>query len=1056
MASDYERIIQDNIRKRGEEFDDIGRFFAEQLYSDRTHFVYELLQNAEDALERRLARDGSFSRRSLELRLFRDRLELSHFGEPFNEDDVRGICDVLRGTKAEDASQIGRFGIGFKSVYAYTASPEIHSGEEHFRIERYIRPRATEPRDLRAGETLFIFPFDHPEISADQAFEQILYRLRSLGPRTLLFLRNVDGISWECETEPGGTYLREDSQHGDARRVTVVGTRESDSAVRQEDWLVFERRVAGREDTSQARVEAAFRLETDDDGNESIVTVDDSELVVFFPTEKETHLGFLIQGPYRTTPARDNIVYPDDWNERLVEETAALVVSSLHRVRDRGLLTASTLAVLPIHDANFPPGSPFRPIFESVREALTNQPLLPTQSGHFVQARGAKLARTAGLRELLSDGQLDHLLGRGHPLRWLSAEITYDRTPTLRRYLVQQLGIEEVTPETFARRLGGAFMARQTDEWVAQFYAFLDDQKALWRPQLGSYESAPLRNKPFLRLENLSHVPPFRDGGLPRAFLPTDEETELPTVRQTVTNDERARRFLLNLGLTQPDTVDEVIEKVLPKYGQGKNAPPEEEHARDLRKIMHALETDSSTKERRLVDELRDTPFLLAHSARTGIVGLQTPESIYIRSPELELYLEGNPNAWLLDQRYGRYLPQLERLGVKRSIPVRHRLPHAYGLHAGHVVISQAQSNHVRGLDGFDPDCEIPGLKHALSHITQEKAAYIWNVLLAPSVHQIWGIVQYATWKNFGNARDEEELSRMGTLVTGHAWLPDQNGNFKRPEELRLEELPEEFSKREDLAEALDMRASDVVLLADRLGVNSEDIDFMVKHREEFEAFRQELERREREQGQNIVQEPEATGESAEVLDYAEELREAFEKSGHPAPVDEDPPPPGEVGNPEIRRTRTQEQIQQAKQEEPPEDTRFFQTPRKIWESKDHYVRTFLLEQYRGQCQICAYTFPKRNGNPYFEGLYLVSWTKAKWIDRPGNVLCLCATCCAKFQHGSVEAEAVLGQIRQLRTAREGGNRNPSLRLELCGEPVDIEFSERHMIDLQEMINESV
>jgi hypothetical protein len=32
-----------------------------------------------------------------------------------------------------------------------------------------------------------------------------------------------------------------------------------------------------------------------------------SPLVVFFPTVVESHLGFLVQGPYRTTPSRDNM-----------------------------------------------------------------------------------------------------------------------------------------------------------------------------------------------------------------------------------------------------------------------------------------------------------------------------------------------------------------------------------------------------------------------------------------------------------------------------------------------------------------------------------------------------------------------------------------------------------------------------------------------------------------------------------------------------------------------------------------------------------------------------
>jgi len=46
MASNYDQIRRENIRKYGEETRHLA--FLGRLYSDRTHFVYELLQNAED------------------------------------------------------------------------------------------------------------------------------------------------------------------------------------------------------------------------------------------------------------------------------------------------------------------------------------------------------------------------------------------------------------------------------------------------------------------------------------------------------------------------------------------------------------------------------------------------------------------------------------------------------------------------------------------------------------------------------------------------------------------------------------------------------------------------------------------------------------------------------------------------------------------------------------------------------------------------------------------------------------------------------------------------
>ena len=82
---------------------------------------------------------------------------------------------------------------------------------------------------------------------------------------------------------------------------------------------------------------------SDDSGEDVIAPINDSRLVVFFPTAIETHLGMLIQGPYRTTQNRANVLWQDEWNRRLVAETAALLVDALRHLRDRRLLNARGL-----------------------------------------------------------------------------------------------------------------------------------------------------------------------------------------------------------------------------------------------------------------------------------------------------------------------------------------------------------------------------------------------------------------------------------------------------------------------------------------------------------------------------------------------------------------------------------------------------------------------------------------------------------------------------------------------------------------------------------------
>jgi len=150
---DYETLARKNARRYGTEWPRIGGMLLADRYAERTHFIYELLQNAEDALRKRSGWDG---RRSIKFDLSETCLRISHFGKPFEEPDVCGICGISESTK--DLTSIGRFGIGFKSVYAFTDRPEVHSGAEDFAIEGYIRPVAADPVNRDPDETVILIP----------------------------------------------------------------------------------------------------------------------------------------------------------------------------------------------------------------------------------------------------------------------------------------------------------------------------------------------------------------------------------------------------------------------------------------------------------------------------------------------------------------------------------------------------------------------------------------------------------------------------------------------------------------------------------------------------------------------------------------------------------------------------------------------------------------------------------------------------------------------------------------------------------------------------------
>ena len=818
MSADYEKIREENIARYG--WDTAVLDLLGQLYSERTHFIFELIQNAEDAGATELA-----------FELFADRLELRHDGRPFTEADVRGVCGVGKSGKSGDLTAIGKFGIGFKSVYAYTKSPRVHSAGEHFRIENYVRPFPVEP--LPFAGTLFVFPFDHDTVPAAVAVREIAAALTAIQPRILLFLRSIGRLRVRGAGLPESVIERSVAADGSRRRVTVSRGR----GHRDEDWLVWHRQVEGHE---AQRIEIAFRLEAG-----RIVPVADSPLTVFFPTEKETFLGFLAQGPYRTTPARDNIPGHDPANQALVRQTAALLTGALRELRDDGLLTVQALEALPLDAARFPPGSMFRPLFDSAGDAMTTEALIPVAGGGYGVAVDLELAGGAQVHELLDPDQLGALCGAGRPVWFADESITEHLTPVLWRYLREEIGIDEVTPADVIARVTREFLQAQTDQWITRFYAFLFADSALWRaPRSDGEQPGPARVKPIIRLEDGRQVAPFDGQDRPAVYLPGPVASSLPTVRRAIADSPAARQFLAALHLAEPDVVAEVLQVILPRYdGLDIAELDPARHAADLECVVRALdEVVGSTAGRReeLIERLHRTPFLIGENAATGEQRLTPPPWLYQRSKELEVYFDGNPDVWFAGDRYGPWLVQLREMGVRQAVEVRARTPNQLG----YVIITVDFGRNERGLGGFDPDAEIDGLDFALRHPSHARSEYVWNVLLAPNRRLVAGVVERSVLASFGDSTQENARSAIAAVAEREAWLPGRDETFRRPAELSLDDLPPTYAREEGLAHALNMLQPVVTEAARQLGIPPEVLWGLSEHPDLATMVERELARR--------------------------------------------------------------------------------------------------------------------------------------------------------------------------------------------------------------------
>jgi hypothetical protein len=807
VPADYTKIREENIARYG--WDTAVLDLLGQLYSERTHFIFELIQNAEDAGATELA-----------FELFEDRLELRHDGRPFTEADVRGVCGVGKSAKSGDLTAIGKFGIGFKSVYAYTKSPRIYSGGEHFGIENYVRPLAVDPLAEPLAGTLFVFPFDHDTVPAAVAVREIAAALSAIQPRILLFLEHVERLGVRgagvAETVIERSVAGKGSVAGEGsrRRVTLRRGR------RGEEWLVWSRTVEGL-GRPAAPVEVAFRVE-----GGRLVPSGSSPLIVFFPTEKETFLGFLVQGPYRTTPARDNIPEHDPSNQVLVRETAALLSDVLRELRDDGLLTVDVLAALPVDATRFAPGSMFRPLFEAVRSALASEALLPVAGGGYGTAAELMLARGAELHELLGPDQLGALYGAGAPVFFTDESIAEDLVPVLWRYLREEIGVGEVTPEGVILRLTREFLEAQPDEWIIRLYAFLARDPALWRaPRFADEAPGAARDKPLIRLEDGRHIAPFDARDRPAVYLPGPAASGFPTVRRAIADSPDARPFLAALNLAEPDVVAEVLELILPRYRRLDAAefdPAQDldfsQHDADLECIVRALDEASADRREELLGQLRQTAFLMGENAADGQQRLMPPPRLYQRSKELEVYFDENPDIWFAGDRYGPWLIQLRGMGVRQAVEVRARTPNPLG----YVVITVEFGRNERGLDGFDPDAEIDGLEFALSHPSHARSEFVWNVLLAPNRRLVAGVVERSVLASFSDSSQENVRSTIASAAEREAWLPGRDGTFRQPGELSLDDLPPTFARDETLAQALHMLRPVVAEAARQLGIAPE------------------------------------------------------------------------------------------------------------------------------------------------------------------------------------------------------------------------------------------
>ena len=338
----------------------------------------ELIQNIDDAYRDVFPSDGRPP--WVEFRQQHGALIVSHAGRRFTAEDLERICGLGGSAKSQQV-QIGRFGLGFKSVLGVTTEPIILSHPYAFTIKHVVVPEWLEPEGERCrfwhdwrrdhALTRFILQSDAGQRLVDELVERLV-KLEDLAPRVLLFLDKLSEIRLRAGTLnrrvtrvdlsvtdglfPGFTRpaMFEDVQ----MRVRRLEIHEEGQPPSIEVFLQVEGRARVRVSTTTGpqeiglRCGVAFPWDPDEDRFGSPLA-SDSWLYLFLPTKTRTGLPFLVHGEFLTNLGRTDIDGENQTNAGLTEALALLVAAILkaafarHRDDRDGLRTVTRLAPWP-------------------------------------------------------------------------------------------------------------------------------------------------------------------------------------------------------------------------------------------------------------------------------------------------------------------------------------------------------------------------------------------------------------------------------------------------------------------------------------------------------------------------------------------------------------------------------------------------------------------------------------------------------------------------------------------------------------------------------------
>lgn len=741
------------------------------LYSDSTHFLYELLQNAQDA-----------EATSVSFELHDDRLETSHNGRAFSFSDVESITTIGSSTKSNEPNKIGKFGAGFKSVFSITNTPHIYSGSYNFKISDYIIPEMIDPFEgFKKELTTVILPFD--KLDTDKfLYGSIKEKLKSIGKDEILFLSNLQRITWQIGELSGFVEKQLEEEENFRSIISIRNPSE------MQYFELYVRNFVIDDKPLQTKI--AFAL--DENGNYKS-NGNSYPLFVFFPTVVQTYVQFLVHAPYKTTPNRETINFADSQNKEITDNIVELYKDMLIHMADRKRFDFDVMQLL-IPFLSEPVSNNVEillALFQAFIDLLKNHPLIPTrEDGYALLSEVFYLSANLD-SELFYTAQIQTLFAKS---AWINEAFNQPTYSKCKEFVTKHLSLAEIKLNDIVHKLDESFLLKQSDEWIGRLYAEF--------PKAQAHVNGFLSTRSLARLDDGKQIPFKSQRGEIQVYLPSESESRFQCLSQDVCVLPEAKKFLTDIGITEPNVIDELKMFLLPSLTIKTIEKDDTEYYQALKNLITLYNTASETNQKEIVELLKKNPCLL--SRKEGVLKLQLPKEIYLPTDSLKYWFMGNTTITMMDDKLWSLLNETE-LGA--SLPFQTRpviqtmAPHIDSAHKERLRHTPLVVD--RGGDDFSWD----GLEHLLSTpIDKELSLIIWNFLITHLNEKRNILRGYYRWQSSTNNHEKEFDSKIGVLLKQTTWLYDHDGDAYKPTELKPDALMEEYgydSLSVDVKEAL-------------------------------------------------------------------------------------------------------------------------------------------------------------------------------------------------------------------------------------------------------------